>query len=126
LVQKEPDTSPSRWYKKAVKPRLFNGTSRRLALTDTGRTLANRASALLAEAEAFESDARSQSTNPRGLVRLAAPMSFGVMYVAPSCRSSFEPIQRSQSTCISATRWSTSLATDSTPPSASRHRLIPR
>jgi len=63
--------------------RLFNRTSRRLALTDPGRTLASRASALLAEAESVESDARLQSEKPRGLVRLAAPMSFGVMYVAP-------------------------------------------
>ena len=63
--------------------RLFNRTSRRLALTDSGRTLASRASALLAEAEAVESHARSQSEKPRGLIRLAAPMSFGVMYVAP-------------------------------------------
>src|SRR3984893_15443806 len=34
--------------------RLFNRTSRRLALTDFGRGLADRASRLLAEAEAIE------------------------------------------------------------------------
>lgn len=63
--------------------RLFNRTSRRLGVTDAGRALAARASAMLAEAEAAEGEALSQSAAPRGLIRLAAPMSFGVLYIAP-------------------------------------------
>ena len=63
--------------------RLFNRTSRRLALTDYGHTLAERASRIYAEAEEAEDFAREASSRPRGLVKLAAPLSFVMRWVAP-------------------------------------------
>ncbi len=63
--------------------RLFNRTSRRLALTDAGRALAEPAARVLAEAESAEMAALEQSAAPRGQVRLAVPMSFGLTDVAP-------------------------------------------
>lgn len=64
--------------------RLFHRTTRTLSLTPSGQALAPRASTILSEAEAAENAAREDAAGPRGLVRVAAPMSFGLSHVAPA------------------------------------------
>jgi DNA-binding transcriptional LysR family regulator len=63
--------------------RLLNRTSRQLALTEFGRTIADSALRIYREAEEAEGAAREMSARPRGLVRLSVPMSFGLRWVAP-------------------------------------------
>jgi DNA-binding transcriptional LysR family regulator len=63
---------------------LFNRTSRRLALTESGKRLADHASRILGEGVAAEEAAREEIGALTGLVRLAAPMTFGLKRVAPA------------------------------------------
>ena len=62
---------------------LFHRTSRRLALTESGAALVERAQAILAGATAAEESAREEAGRASGTVRLAVPMSFGLSHVGP-------------------------------------------
>lgn len=63
---------------------LFHRTSRRLTLTDSGRGLAERAQRILEEGAAAEEAALDAASAPSGLVRVAAPLTFGIRTLAPA------------------------------------------
>ncbi|MHA4871563.1 LysR family transcriptional regulator [Duganella sp. PWIR1] len=66
-----------------LQTRLLNRSSRRMSLTSSGEALFERAKTILddvAEAEAIVSSAALQ---PHGLLRINAPLSFGVLHLAP-------------------------------------------
>lgn len=64
--------------------RLFQRTTRRLSLTDAGRAALPPARDALAAAQDAVDAAVSQRTRPVGTLRITAPMSFGILHVAPA------------------------------------------
>lgn len=61
---------------------LFHRTSRRLTLTENGKALADHAARILAEAHAAEEAAHDAAAAPTGMIRVAAPMTLGLLYLA--------------------------------------------
>ncbi|MDH3473352.1 MAG: LysR family transcriptional regulator [Rhodospirillales bacterium] len=64
--------------------RLLNRTTRRLALTEAGQAFFEGCQRVVAEAAAAEQAVTQLAAAPRGVLRVNAPMSFGVLHVAPA------------------------------------------
>jgi DNA-binding transcriptional LysR family regulator len=63
--------------------RLLNRTSRKMSLTESGEALFERAKSILDEVADAESIVSSATLQPRGLLRINAPISFGILHLAP-------------------------------------------
>ncbi len=64
--------------------RLLNRTTRRLSLTEAGRTFHERAVLLLADLEEAEQSAGAGTVRPRGTLRLTCGIAFGIHHLAPA------------------------------------------
>ena len=63
--------------------RLLNRTTRRLSLTEVGRAFYERSERGLQEIAEAEAEVSRLQGEPRGTLRINAPMSFGVLHIAP-------------------------------------------
>ncbi|MBZ4418919.1 LysR family transcriptional regulator [Myxococcus sp. RHSTA-1-4] len=67
--------------------RLLHRTTRRLSLTEAGQVYLRHAQAAFAEARAAEAAVAGTQREPHGRLRVTAPMSFGLLHVAPRLAS---------------------------------------
>lgn len=63
--------------------RLLNRSTRRLGLTEAGRDFYERARRILDEVEEAEQAASSRQVSPRGVLRVNAPVTYGISHLAP-------------------------------------------
>jgi len=63
--------------------RLLNRTTRRLSLTEAGRTYYDRCARILDDVAEAEQLVTSDAASPRGQLRVNAPMSFGFRHLGP-------------------------------------------
>lgn len=68
----------------ALGVQLLNRTTRQVSPTEAGLVYYERARAILAELEAADITVSRQQDEPRGLLRLNAPMSFGTLHLGPA------------------------------------------
>lgn len=63
--------------------RLLRRTTRRMALTDEGRDYLTRARQILDDVRNAEQSLSTEAANPRGSLRITAPITFGSRHVGP-------------------------------------------
>jgi DNA-binding transcriptional LysR family regulator len=64
--------------------RLLHRTTRRISLTEAGAAYYRHCARIVAEAEAAEQAAKALQREPRGMLSISAPDTFGPMHVAPA------------------------------------------
>ena len=67
----------------ALGVRLFNRSTRRLALTEAGRSYYDQVIPLLEEFTALVDNVTGEQSAPRGLLRVSVPVTFGEMKLSP-------------------------------------------
>jgi DNA-binding transcriptional LysR family regulator len=76
--------------------RLFNRTTRRIALTEEGHIYLQRCNKILTEIEESERELGEHQLEPHGSIIMTAPIRFGELHVAPSVTRYLEQYPRVQ------------------------------
>lgn len=63
---------------------LLQRSTRRLHLTEIGTNYYDRCRSILADVEEAEAQAATSESQPRGMLRISLPTSFGLQYIAPA------------------------------------------
>jgi DNA-binding transcriptional LysR family regulator len=71
------------WLEHALRARLLNRTTKQVGLTEAGLTALNRGKLLLERYEEIETDVRDSIREPRGVIRVGTPPSFGTHHLVP-------------------------------------------
>lgn len=66
---------------------LLNRTTHSVSLTDAGLSLLERGETLLRGFDALETDIREAAADPRGVIRIGTPPSFGAFHLVPAVRA---------------------------------------
>lgn len=65
---------------------LFNRTTRKVSLNDSGRAYLEKCLDLLEQFDELESSVRFQHAAPKGRIKISAPTSFGELHLTPALR----------------------------------------
>ncbi|MBI1194918.1 MAG: LysR family transcriptional regulator [Gammaproteobacteria bacterium] len=68
----------------ALQVRLFNRTTRRIALTEEGRLYLEHCRKILADVQEAEHALSQRQSEPRGMITVTAPVRFGEMHIEPA------------------------------------------
>ena len=83
--------------------KLFHRTTRRLSITESGRNYLEASERILADIEAADAAVSADRVEPRGLLRLNAPVAFGTRQIAPCSPNSQHSIRAWASNSASTT-----------------------
>lgn len=82
-ISKASVTKHVAWLEHSLHARLFHRTTKQVGLTEAGITALNRGKQLLERYEEIETDVRDSVGDPRGVIRIGTPPSFGTRHVVP-------------------------------------------
>ena len=71
------------WLESSLRARLLHRTTKQVGLTDAGLSTLRSAKALLERYDEIEVDVRDSTRQPKGLIRVGTPPSFGAHHLAP-------------------------------------------